>query len=417
MWLPLTMLAPIVGGSDAPQGKWPDASAILYRVNGQDSFECSGVLVGSDVVLTAGHCANPAIGTLDNVLIGAASLAHPEDGETIGVSAIHEYPSSQTTIDITALELAHNAGINPHPIATGWARLDVVNGAAVQIVGFGAIDASGNTYVDQLQEATTSITDFDCSQSPDCYAGAKPDGELGAGGNGVDTCSGDSGGPLYLLTRYGTFVAGVTSRGYTAECGTGGIYARPDKIVDWIEQVTGHAIAHGPEPKLGTIHAIPGGAGETTITANDPKSRSHSFTITTPPAQGMAAVRDSDGRVRVCVDPAAGAGTDSMVVTIADSNDPSRALAVTVPIVIGSGTPPAAACDPEAFSVDSGGCCDASHAPSSSSLLLSVVVFLRWRKRGSSAAPARTRSRTGRTTGYAASRPATARARGSCSAR
>jgi len=415
MWAPLVMLAPIVGGSDAPQGKWPDAAAILYRVNGQDSFECSGVLVGADVVLTAGHCANPAIGTLDNVLIGAASLAHPEDGETIAVTAIHEYPSSQTTIDITALELAHNASITPHPIATGWARLDVVNAAAVQIVGFGAIDSTGNTYVDALQEATTAITDFDCSQSAECYAGAKPDGELGAGGSGVDTCSGDSGGPLYLLTRYGTFVAGITSRGYTPECGTGGIYARPDKIVAWIEETTGHAIAHGPEPKLGTIHAVPGGGGETTITANDPKSRSHSFTITTPPAQGIAAVRDSDGRVRVCIDAAAGPGTDSMVVTIADANDPNRALDVTVPIVIAAGSPPATACDPEAFSVDAGGCCDAGSGPSA--LAPAVLLLLRWRKRGSSAAPARTRSPTARTTGCAASRPATARARGSCSAR
>ena len=415
MWAPLVMLAPIVGGTDAPQGKWPDAAAILYRVNGQDSFECSGVLVGADVVLTAGHCANPAIGTLDNVLIGTASLAHPEDGEIIGVSGIHEYPSSQTTIDITALELAHNASITPHPIATGWARLDVVNGAAVQIVGFGAIDSSGNTYVDALQEATTAITDFDCTQSTECYADAKPDGELGAGGSGVDTCSGDSGGPLYLLTRYGTFVAGVTSRGYTPECGTGGIYARPDKIVGWIEDVTGHAVAHGPEPKVGTIHAVPGGAGETTITANDPQSRSHSLTITVPPAQGMAAVRASDGRVRVCVDAGASPGIDSLEVTIADANNPARALTVAIAVEIGSGPAPAMACDPEAFSVDGGGCCDAGHAPSS--LLLSVLVFLRWRKRGSSAAPARIRSRSERTTGCAASRPATARVRASCSAR
>ncbi len=414
MWIALAMLAPIVGGSDAPQGKWPDAAAILYRFNGKDGMECSGVLVGNDVVLTAGHCANPALGTLDNVLVGTASLAHPEDGETIGVTAIHEYPSSQTTIDIAALELARTANENPHALATGWARLDIANGAAVQIVGFGAIDSTGNTYVDNLQEATTSIVDFDCSMSTECYDGAKPDGELGAGGSGVDTCSGDSGGPLYLLTRYGTFVAGITSRGYTPECGAGGIYARPDKVADWIEEVTGHRIARGPEPSFGTIHAKPGAAGETTLAANDPKSRSHTYEITTPPAQGTAAIRASDGRVRVCVDPAAGPGTDAMVVTITDTSDASRALAGTIPIAIADGTPPATACDVEAFSVDSGGCCDAGHAPSS--LLLSVIVLARWRKRGSSAARARTRSRTARPTGSAASRPATARAPGSCSA-
>jgi endonuclease G len=389
--LPVTARAdaPVVGGTNAPQGKWPDAAAILYQVNGRDGFECSGVLVGNDIVLTAGHCANPAIGTLDNVLVGTASLAKPGDGETIGVTAIHEYPNSQSTIDIAALELSRNADESPHALATGWARLDIGNGAAVEIVGYGAIDASGNTYVNELQEATTTITDFDCSASSECYDGAKPDGELGAGGNGVDTCSGDSGGPLYLLTRYGTFVAGITSRGYTVQCGAGGIYARPDKVADWIEEVTGHRVARGPEPKFGTIHATPGAAGETTLSANDPVSHEHDYTITVPPAQGTAAVRASDGRVRVCVDPAAAAGSDSMVVTITDANDSARALAVTIPIAIADGTPPAKACDVEAFSVDSGGCCDAGHPPSS--IALAVIVLWRWRRRGSSAARAGTR--------------------------
>jgi secreted trypsin-like serine protease len=390
--------APIVGGTNAPQGKWPDAAAILYRFNGKDGFECSGVLVGPSVVLTAGHCANPAIGVLDNVLLGTNSLARPDDGETLGVIAVHEYPSSQTSIDIAALELSRNADENARPLATGWARLDIVNGAAVEIVGYGAIDSTGSTYVDDLQEATTAITDFDCSGSTECYPGAQPEGELGAGGDGVDSCNGDSGGPLYLLARYGTYVAGITSRGYTVDCGTGGIYARPDKIADWIEQVTNRHVARGPEPKFGTIHAAPGAAGETTLSANDPVSHAHDYTITTPPAQGMAAIRASDGRVRVCVDPAAAAGADSLVVTITDQNNPARALAVTIPIAIADAAPPAKPCDVEAFSVDSGGCCDsggdARGAGSAIALALTVIFFSRWPRRGSSAAPAGTRSRS-----------------------
>ena len=68
---------------------------------------------------------------------------------------------------------------------------------------------------------------------------------------GIDTCPGDSGGPMYLLTEYGTFLAGVTSRSYDNSqfaCSEGGIYGRPDKIVDWIEQQTGVKVARGPEP-------------------------------------------------------------------------------------------------------------------------------------------------------------------------
>src|ERR1700689_3606113 len=57
--------APVIGGSDAPQGMWPATAAILYgsasdpgpaNSDPLHSFECSGVLVAPTVVLTAGHC-------------------------------------------------------------------------------------------------------------------------------------------------------------------------------------------------------------------------------------------------------------------------------------------------------------------------------------------------------------------------
>jgi hypothetical protein len=54
----------------------------------------------------------------------------------------------------------------------------------ISLVGFGAIDKNGAQYINELQEASSTITDFDCSQSSGCNAGAQPDGELGAGGMG-----------------------------------------------------------------------------------------------------------------------------------------------------------------------------------------------------------------------------------------
>src|SRR5260370_33086108 len=85
---------------------------------------------------------------------------------------------------------------------------------------------------------------------PGCHVSVKPGGELGAGGMGIDTCPGDSGGPLYLLTDYGSLLAGVTSRSYdnaSVACGEGGIYERPDKIVEWIERAAGAAGAARPQ--------------------------------------------------------------------------------------------------------------------------------------------------------------------------
>jgi len=371
---------PVIGGMTSPIGKWPDAAAVFDGSTGTDQQVCSGTLIAPTVAITAGHCNESGI-VIDNILVGTNSLANPDAGETLAVTRRIEYPSSQTSEDVTVLVLGRASRFTPRALATGWARLDIKNGAIVELVGYGAIDRQANTYVNELQQAQTTITDFDCSTSAGCNAAAMPDGELGAGGMGIDTCPGDSGGPLYVLTSYGDFLAGVTSRSYdnaTFPCGDGGIYERPDKIVDWIEQQAGVAVARGPEPTADPIMVVRGNGAETVIAANDPKTGDHAFAIATPPAHGTAKVRD-DGRVRVCADPAA-TGMDAVTVTITDANDSQRALALTIPIAIEDGTP-AATCDPGAFSVDEGGCCDSGHGAAGTSIPLGIAVAAILRRR------------------------------------
>ncbi len=372
---------PVIGGTNAPDGKWPDAAAILYTVNGMEGQECSGTLIAPTVVLTAGHCdpaVSPNIGQLTHVLVGTASLAKPDDGETLPVASVTSYPSSQSSEDVTVIVLAQASHVKPRPIATGWARFDIKNGATVEFVGYGAIDANGNQYINELQNAQSTITDYNCTMSSGCNAAAQPDGELGAGGNGVDTCPGDSGGPMYLLVDYGIYLAGITSRSYdnaTVACSQGGIYERPDKIVSWIEQTAGVPVTHGPEPSAEPIKAIAGDAGETSIDVADPKSPDHVFTIKTAPMHGTAAVR-SDGRVRACT--TTPPGSDSMVVTITDQHDSTRTLDVLIDIETTAGTAPAS-CDVTAFT-DTAGCCDSGRS-SRGAVPLAIVVLALLRRR------------------------------------
>lgn len=366
----------ILGGANAPAGKWPDVVAV--RTN--NSWYCSGTLIAPTVVLTAGHCNGDAP---NNVLIGTSSLSRPAEGEIINVAKRVEYPQSQRNADLLLLVLERPSKFEPRAIATGWARADIKNGAMVNIVGFGAIDRDGNQFKPELQEATTTITDFDCSASSGCNTSIKPAGELGAGGMGIDTCGGDSGGPLYLPTEYGTFLAGATSRGYDDNqyyCSEGGIYVRPDKFVEWMEMSAGVGVRRGPEPAAESIVAVRGHAGETQIVHNDPRSTEHTFTITTPPTAGTAAVRD-DGRVRVCTKDDI-AGADSMIVTVTDKADPARTATVKIPISIEDGDP-GSNCDPEAFEDgDGGGCCDAGgSAGGALPLSLGVLAFLLRRRR------------------------------------
>jgi secreted trypsin-like serine protease len=374
--------APIVGGSKAPEGKWPDVAAVLFKDTGTDQQECTGTLVAPTVVITAGHCNDTS---LDNVLLGTTSLAG--GGEVIAVTKRIEYPNSQSSEDITMLVLGKAAAETPRAIATGWAKIDIVNGAAVQFVGYGATDTQAMDYPTDLMEVMSSITDYDCAAADGCYPAARPDGELAAGGGGIDTCNGDSGGPMYLLTSYGNFLAGVTSRSFDNSvnpCGDGGIYVRPDKIIDWAEAQTGVAIERGPEPTPATLSGVPTGAIEVSLKANDPLSESHTFAITTPPLHATAVVRD-DGELRMCLDSSQAA--DSIGVTITDKANTARALEWIMPITAMSGNAPQS-CDPNAFTnadngeASSGGCCDAGRSPAGSlPLALGVLVVLRRRRK------------------------------------
>jgi hypothetical protein len=365
----------VIGGENATAGAWPDVAAVLF--NGQQ--ECTGVLIAPTVALTAGHCNDPSLTT---ILVGTTSLARATEGETIAVARRIEYPSSQETEDLTVLVLARASKLEPRPLATGWASADVRNGARVEIVGYGAIDRDAKVYINDLQQAETTITDADCTEALGCRASVAPGGELGAGGMGVDTCPGDSGGPLYLPTKYGTFVAGITSRSYDNAlypCSEGGIYARPGKVAAWIEQSAGVAVSRGPEPLFGTISAVRGFGGETSIAANDPKTKDHSFKIAAQPAHGAAKVR-GDGRVRVCADPEAEPGMDAVTVTIADKSDAGRKLDVEIPIFIEDGDP-GVDCSVDDFE-DGGGCCDSGRGGRGSlPLALGAVAVLRRRRR------------------------------------
>ena len=364
---------PIIGGTEAGS-KWPDAVGVMYG----GYQECTGTLIAPNVVITAGHC---ILGGAPNaVLVGAPALSKAREGETIAVDKAIPYPNSQSTLDVGVLVLKVPSKFEPRKIASGWAKSDIVNGAQVQFVGFGTVDRNGSVATDALMEASSTITDFNCSSSSGCNPLAKPDGELGAGGMGIDTCPGDSGGPMYLVSDMGTFLAGVTSRAYDNAryaCGEGGIYGRPDKIVDWIREQTKADIAVAPTPTLDApqIEAVRGDPDEVHITPNDPKSNSHTYAVKTPPGYARAAVSD-EGTVRVCAGELT--GMDSMVVTVTDANNSARSVDVTIPILIVDGDL-GEDCDETDFG-DDGGCCSASR-DARGSIILAAFVLLALRRR------------------------------------
>jgi hypothetical protein len=327
--------APVVGGDTAPDGVWDDAVA-LYQ-NGQ--LMCSGVLIAPDLVLTAGHCGT----RFDRVVIGTHDLRNG-GGQEIRVEQTEVHPDPYTTFDAALLLLEHDAPVEPRKLALdcmvdGW----LVPGAEVAIVGFGAVDDWGTVWNGQLNEAFTTVVDPACEDlAAGCNESVSPGGELIAGGDGVDSCVGDSGGPLYLRTEDGDLLVGITSRATVpadAPCGSGGIYVRVDAVADWIESVSGVALErpdctgfnHPPAPRSAGIDVAAGGVASTAIDPGDEDAgQRHTFAVVDPPRHGFAEI-DPRGTLHY-VAASTFVGVDAAVVEVTDDGTPPRTGQVEVPI-------------------------------------------------------------------------------------
>lgn len=323
----------IVGGAPAAEGSWPDAVALLQG----DNLHCTGVLVAHDLVVTAAHCAE----SVDAAVLGSVVV---NGAPTVEIAASYVHDDPTTTLDIAALVLAVPTSVEPRTLAVDCAVPGYADGVTAVVAGFGATDIHGGPTAGELREAEVPVDDADCSDlDRGCNAAVSPGGELIAGGGGVDTCVGDSGGPLYLEHAGSWLLGGTTSRAAwpsSSLCGDGGIYVRADAAIDWLELTTGREMTrpdcgdwnHPPRPTVeGGDEAHAGVILQLSVLANDPDPEdTHQWSILVDPIAGSVALGD-EGRLTYLADLDA-SGRDTFTVEVVDDRGLAEAVEVELTV-------------------------------------------------------------------------------------
>ncbi|XP_007230949.1 complement factor D isoform X1 [Astyanax mexicanus] len=218
----------ITGGKEAKAHSRPYMASL--QLGGK--HQCGGFLISSQWLMSAAHCFQDDTGF--KVVLGAHSVSQPEDTkQTFDIAAYYPHPDFSTENydnDIVLVKLnqpvTETAAVKPVKFQQAGGT-DPATNAEVDTAGWGA--NSWGQRLDQLQELTITMlprhrcNSYGVAFTDNMFCSAKPR---------MDTCDGDSGGPLL----YNGIAVGITSNGGRS-CGSTrkpGLYTIISHYSDWI---------------------------------------------------------------------------------------------------------------------------------------------------------------------------------------
>ncbi|MEM6993173.1 MAG: trypsin-like serine protease [Myxococcota bacterium] len=217
----------IVGGEVVAEGEYTEVVALAI-----EGFACTGVLVSPTLILTAAHClSNRDPGALITIHTGV-ERGTMADAQAVDFGAHPDFNANAQASDVLDYGYIVSDRELPGPYAVPITDQEEFDFAMqwdreVTIVGYGKFD-SAVAEDGTKRELTVSINGF----SP---AGL----EFFAGGDGKDSCEGDSGGPVFVTLADGSRrLAGLISRG-SMVCGSKGIYSVAHEPLCWVRDASG----------------------------------------------------------------------------------------------------------------------------------------------------------------------------------
>lgn len=180
---------------------------VMLWLTGEDGRVglCTGTMITTHTVLTAGHCATGRV-AIDVFYGSAAGGYFVQRANAWSVHPGYAYTSTQLLNDVAVVYIPVDAPVQTLPILVS---VTPKLGDIASIYGYGITGTAGNDSA-VLRSGSSMITGITDQKIISVFDGTRS-----------NTCSGDSGGPLTLTTAGQQGIIGVTSSGTVENCGAG----------------------------------------------------------------------------------------------------------------------------------------------------------------------------------------------------
>ena len=156
----------IIGGGDAPSGRYPYFTYIELSTNLGETFFCSGTLIWEDAVLTAAHCVVDLLSTPERVITGVGAYVGAENLSDLTEAEFREaelavinpsYNSITFENDIAVFKLKVPV-LNVSPVQLNFDTASPADGIGVDVFGFGATSTDPNDPLPDILQTVSLFT-------------------------------------------------------------------------------------------------------------------------------------------------------------------------------------------------------------------------------------------------------------------